>query len=507
MTRPKVRRQRPRGSVRELPSGSLQVRVYAGVDPVTKTRHEISTVVPAGPTAQRDAEKELTRLLNQLDESRQPKTNATINQLLDRHFELMDVEDTTRQSYRGYARHHIRPLIGDVKVGAFDAKLMDSFYAELRRCRAHCDRRPYIEHRTGRKHDCDERCRSHICKPLSASAIRQIHFILSAAFKRAVRWRWVAVNPMTQAQIPAASKPDPRPPSPPEAAAILNEAFRDPDWGTFVWVAMTTGARRGELCALRWDHVDLDNAVLRIRSSVAHNGKTTWEKSTKTHQQRRIALDPETVELLTEHRARSAARTEALDIQLTPGAYVFSLDADNRTHLIPGSVSGRYGKLAKRLGLDTHLHNLRHYSATELISAGVDVRTVAGRLGHGGGGATTLRVYSAWVSESDQRASQSLFSRMPTRPTQLSATERAKTQPHASYERIAASYRADILEGHLAAGDQIDSVKDIAARHGVAVGTAHRAIALLNEWGLIKVARGSRATVIHNPHEREEPDP
>jgi integrase len=55
---------------------------------------------------------------------------------------------------------------------------------------------------------------------------------------------------------------------------------------------------------------------------------------------------------------------------------------------------------------------LRHYSATELISAGVDVRTVAGRLGHGGGGTTTLRVYAAWVPESDRRAADLLASRL-----------------------------------------------------------------------------------------------
>jgi site-specific recombinase XerD len=51
------------------------------------------------------------------------------------------------------------------------------------------------------------------------------------------------------------------------------------------------------------------------------------------------------------------------------------------------------------LGIDSHLHVLRRYSATELLTAGVDLRTVAGRLGHGGGGATTLRVYAARVQE------------------------------------------------------------------------------------------------------------
>ena len=82
----------------------------------------------------------------------------------------------------------------------------------------------------------------------------------------------------------------------------------------------------------------------------------------------------------------------------------------------PDSVTQRYKRMANSLKIDTTLKSLRHYSATELISAGVDVRTVAGRLGHGGGGATTLRVYTAWTSEADQRAARVVSGRMPTRP-------------------------------------------------------------------------------------------
>jgi integrase len=52
--------------------------------------------------------------------------------------------------------------------------------------------------------------------------------------------------------------------------------------------------------------------------------------------------------------------------------------------------------MCARLGWNMNLHQLRHYSATELIAAGVDVRTVADHLGHGGGGSTTLRTYTAW---------------------------------------------------------------------------------------------------------------
>jgi integrase len=96
---------RQRGSIERLPSGSLRVRVYAGVDPLTGKRNYLTEVIPLGPAATREAEKAaraeakraLTRLLNQIDERRNPRTRATVNQLLDRYLELLDVEDTTRR--------------------------------------------------------------------------------------------------------------------------------------------------------------------------------------------------------------------------------------------------------------------------------------------------------------------------------------------------------------------------------------------------------------------------
>ena len=99
--------------------------------------------------------------------------------------------------------------------------------------------------------------------------------------------------------------------------------------------------------------------------------------------------------------------------------YVFSnaRTFDPTSPCSPHSVSSRYRNLARRLEIDTHIHALRHYSATELLTAGIDLRTVAGRLGHGGGGATTLRVYAAWVAATDRKAAEILGSRMPKRPT------------------------------------------------------------------------------------------
>ncbi|HZA19020.1 MAG TPA: tyrosine-type recombinase/integrase [Pseudonocardiaceae bacterium] len=263
-----------------------------------------------------------------------------------------------------------------------------------------------------------------------------------------------------------------------------------------VWLAMTSGARRGELCALRWKYVDLVNGVLTLRRSIAQNGAETEEKDTKTHQRRHVTLDPETISVLIDHRNRCESRTANLGITLDQEAFVFSNAPDGSTHLLPASVTQRYRRMAERAGIDTHLHNLRHYSATELIAAGVDVRTVAGRLGHSGGGTTTLRVYAAWVAEADQRAAAGLTSRLPSRPApEPDGIERVLANPRAPYERIAVDLRSAILGGKYSDGEPLPTIKQLAQTYEVATGTAHRAMSLLTAWGLVNVSRGQRATV------------
>ncbi len=190
---------------------------------------DLTDTIPAGPNAEKLAEQLRVKFLNQVYGRRHPRANATVNQMLDRYLAEVALEYNTLDGYLGYAKKHIRPLLGDQKVGSFDAGVMDSFYAELRRCRDHCKRsKKQIDHRTPREHECDQRRKLHACKALAASTIRQIHFILSGALKRAVRWKWANANPIADAEPPAAPKANPRPPTPEQAARIINEAFKDP---------------------------------------------------------------------------------------------------------------------------------------------------------------------------------------------------------------------------------------------------------------------------------------
>lgn len=263
-----------------------------------------------------------------------------------------------------------------------------------------------------------------------------IHAILCGAFGRAVRWGWIAISPMDQVEPPSVPRPNPTPPSAADAARILEAAFEDPDWGTLVLLAMTTGPRRGELCGLRWLNLDLNAGLIKFERSIGQVAGDQWEKGTKTHQHRRVTLDPELVEALRAHRVRCEARAAAVDTKIRRDGFVFSLVPDCSAQMRPDTVTQKYRRMVRRLGLSTHLHELRHYSATELIAAGVDPRTVAGRLGHSGGGSTTLRTYSAWVVEADQRAAAALAGRRPRRA-------RAQVDQH---QRVAHRY-SDGMDG------------------------------------------------------------
>src|SRR5262245_28058414 len=165
----------------------------------------------------------------------------------------------------------------------------------------------------------------------------------------------------------------------------------DPALGLYLRLAVIVGARRGELCGLRWNRVDLDHAELLLDRGIIYvPGEGLIEQDTKTHVGRRVAVDARTVELLRTHRVRAARLALEVGISLPADAYVFSRTVDGSIPMRPDGMSHRFAKVRDRLGFTGRLHDLRHFMVTQLVAAGVDVRTVAGRAGHGDGGRMTL---------------------------------------------------------------------------------------------------------------------
>lgn len=191
---------------------------------------------------------------------------------------------------------------------------------------------------------------------------------------------------------------------------MLIDAAReeDPEFATYLWVLAATGCRRGEARALRWSDVDLDKAELRIRRSIAHVDGDVYEKSTKTHQSRRLALDAATVDELRTHRLRMRERALALGVALAPDAQLFS-DLEGRPWR-PDVCTNRFGRLRQAVGLEgVRLHDLRHFVATVLGDGGVPIATISSRLGHRDT-ATTLNIYTHALPATDQLAAAYLGS-------------------------------------------------------------------------------------------------
>jgi integrase len=358
-----------------------QVIVHAGHDPITGKRRNLTGTA----RTKREAQALRARLLTQVNEGKRPATDATVAELLARWLEVADLAWSTRVTYQGFVDRTILPALGQVPLRRLDTATLDRFYTTLR-----------TRGGTGGK-------------PLAAATVRQVHAILRRALDQAARWGWLPANPAALASPPRPGPADLRPPTPEEVSQLLAVTYEaDPDFAVLLWLAATTGARRGELCALRWSNVDTAAGELVIVRNLIVRAGQLVEKDTKTHAARRIALHDDSIALLAEHQQRCAERAQACGASLAAGAYVFSFDPAGRTPMNPDAVTHRFGRLARQLGLHARLHDLRHYAATQLIAGGVDVRTVSGRIGHAGGGATTLRVSTHFQTAVDRRAAQLL---------------------------------------------------------------------------------------------------
>ena len=335
----------------------------------------------------REAQKTLNELVVAAERGTIARTRTTVGELLDAWLELAraDFSPKTVRETAGMIERYLRPALGDIPVNKLTAATLDRYYHSML---------------DGGGHD---------GRPLSPGTIRRVHGILRRALTQGVRWGWLGVNPATSASPPRVPAPSINPPTPTQFAKLqASIEDGDPEFAMFVRLSAITGARRSEMLGLRWPDVDLDRAVVTISRGLVVGPDGLVEKDTKTHQVRRVALDAATVEALRADRTVAEERTARFAGQVDADAFVFASDVAGRIPWFPDSASRRFRQACRRIDLHgVRLHDLRHYVATRLLTAGVDVRTVSGRLGHRNA-ATTLNVYAHFVPETDQEAAEVL---------------------------------------------------------------------------------------------------
>ncbi len=269
-----------RGHLRKR-GDAWELRAYAGVDPVTKRQKYVTRTFRGG---KREADEALARLVTEVSGGGHAAQDATVGDLVRQWLDLAkpELSPTTARGYEWIIKTYIFPTLETVPLARLKAAQLDRFYAKLRE--------------SGGQDG----------KPLSAATVRQTHAILRRALQQGIRWGWIAVNPAAMASPPRVRAQHLEPPGPEQVIQLIEAATKlDPDFGCYLLVAATTGARRGELCGLQWHDVDLQDRIVTISRSVVEAAHSqVVAKDTKTHSARRIALDEATADRLVEHRER-----------------------------------------------------------------------------------------------------------------------------------------------------------------------------------------------------------
>jgi integrase len=302
-----------------------------------------------------------------------------------------DVSPKTKERYRQLVEQQLVPHLGAIPLRKLHLADVKGWHATL-----------------AQRGGADER-------PLSKQTVWHAHRVLHRALTYAVELDLLPRNvaggkpgrpPMVRRREAASLTPE-------QHAELMHKLAGHPFY-PIALLALASGARRGELLALRWSDVDLDGASLRIARSLEETGAGLRFKEPKTqHGRRSMPLAPQAVEALRAHRRGQLELRMALGLgRPAPDALVFATPEGEP--MSPDKLSRDWRRLMDSLGLPPiGFHALRHTHVSMLISAGVDVLSVSRLLGHGSP-AITLNVYSHLFTNKDAAAAAAIEAALRT---------------------------------------------------------------------------------------------
>lgn len=169
--------------------------------------------------------------------------------------------------------------------------------------------------------------------------------------------------------------------TPDQLGAFLDHAVGDRLYALYHLIAMR-GLRRGETAGIRWTEVDLVNGLATINTQLVQQGREYYEDTPKSEAgERTIALDPDTVAALREHRRHQLEERMAWGAAWTDSGRVFTREDGVELH--PETLTDKFQQLRNKAGLPPiRLHDLRHGAASLMLAAGVDMKVVQETLGH-----------------------------------------------------------------------------------------------------------------------------
>lgn len=375
---------------------SYRIRVSQGFDYNGKRITPITTTfnVPAGLT-EKQALKEARRFAEDYEKQCSylgcVNSNMKLGDFCPQYLEIAKatLSPTTYEFYKLKITTLIIPALGHLKLKDITPAHIQQFVNEISKMPK--------EKRSGQPNEKGD--------TLSPSTVRRYLTVLQSVFKQAVKLGLIPESPakMERLTLPKAQAPKIEIFTKQEAAEMLSCLEReDLQFQTLVQLAIFTGARRGELAALKFSDIDFEQSKITIeRAAYKLKGQPLATKPPKDYETRTVTINDSCVELLKLLKAEKISDAQRLGSQWIEGNWVFT--QWNGEMMNPMTPTKQFSKFLEKNGLKHRkFHSLRHTSATLLLYAGVNIKQVQGRLGHGD--IETTNKYLHLIEEADVEA-------------------------------------------------------------------------------------------------------
>ena len=291
--------------------------------------------------------------------------NRTLRELIEWFLETAAPHkwrETTLHVNTGFLNRYVLPRIGNRKLKEITPSLLDRYFAELQKT----GRTGYVKK--------DE--------PLSANTVGRTRQLINSIFSEAVRKEIMVRNPCrltTLVGLPSNGYKAESFLDSTQAKSLL-KALEDCDFQfkVIITLLLYSGARVGEICALRLSSVDFENNVIYINKTLTYipdKGYSLEPPKTK-NSTRYIALPQNVMDLLKKHFETR--------IVLNPELEEMCFHAPEGGYCHIWGINRTFKNLAKKLGLpdDIHTHSLRHTATSIMINSDIPTRVISEQLGH-----------------------------------------------------------------------------------------------------------------------------
>ncbi len=374
---------------------SYLIRVFVDQNSNGKQKIQSMTWKPAPGMTEKQIQKELTRQATMFEEKVKNGNYANVSNMklyefIPQYFDITGdkLALLTVAKYKRAIELYINPALGHLKLSAIRPIHIQQFIQQLERDDIRADGKGAF----------------------SPSSIRRYLVILQSIFKCAYKLGMIASNPTESARLtlPEMDEPEVEVFTKEEAVAMLECLESEPlKYQVLIQLAILTGCRRGELVALQWDCIDLEQKTISIKQSAYQlTGEEVKTKAPKTKKSfRTVSIPAYAVELLKQYRIEQLQERLKLGDRWHEGGWVFT-QWDGKP-MYPTTPTQWFSRFLKRHNLPHRkFHALRHTSATLLLSNGTNIKTVASRLGHTQ--LSTTNRYLHALQEADVKAADTL---------------------------------------------------------------------------------------------------